>query len=62
MDAFKLLKGGFCEGETITINIDGNQINRKVRYRKDVGLYIVYKNRMYFEYECDESKIYKQQL
>ena len=55
----KLIKGLFIEGGLITIEIDGKQIERKVRYDRQCGLYIIYKNRMYFEYECDYSEIYK---
>lgn len=56
----KLLKGNFYENELITIEIDGKQIERKVKYNRMDGLYIIYQNRKYFEYECDYSEIYKQ--
>lgn len=54
-----LLSGNFYEGETITVNIDGNVISRKVKYNNKDGLYIMYKNRKHFEYECDYTKVYK---
>lgn len=53
-----LLSGNFYEGETITVNIDGNVISRKVKYNNKDGLYIMYKNRKQFEYECDYTKVY----
>ena len=56
----RLIKGGFLEGEKITIEIDGKQVERKVKYNRMDGLYIVYQNRKYFHYECDFSEIYKQ--
>lgn len=55
----KLIKGNFYENERIIIEIDGKQIERKVRYNQVDGLYIMYKNKKYFEYECDYSEIYK---
>ena len=54
-----LLSGNFYEGETITVNIDGNVISRKVKYNNKDGLYIMYKKRKQFEYECDYTKVYK---
>lgn len=57
---FKLIKGNFYENELITVEIDGKQIDRKVRYNHMDGLYIMYQNRKCFEYECDYSDIYKQ--
>ena len=56
---FKIIKGNFCENEKITIEINGKQISRTVRYNRMDGLYIVYNNMKYFEYECDYSEIYK---
>lgn len=53
-----LLSGNFYEGETITVSIDGNVISRKVKYSNKDGLYIMYKNRKQFEYECDYTKVY----
>lgn len=55
----KLIKGYFYEGETITVEIDGKQIERKVKYSSKDGLYIIYQNRKYFEYECDFTEYYK---
>ena len=49
----KIIKGRFLEGEKITVEIDGKQIERKVKYNRMDGLYIVYQNKKYFEYECD---------
>lgn len=57
---FKLIEGGFCENEKIIVEVDGKQVERKVRYNRMDGLYIVYNNRKYFECECDYSEIYKQ--
>ena len=56
----KLIKGNFYEGEVITVEINGQQVTRKVRCNRADGLYIVYRNRKYFEYECDYSEIYKE--
>ena len=55
----KLLNGRFLEGEKITVEIDGKQIERKVKYNRMDGLYIIYKNRKYFEYECNYDEYYK---
>lgn len=56
---FKLVKGDFFEGQTITIDIEGKQTERKVKYSRMDGLYIVYQNRKYFEYECNYDECYK---
>lgn len=47
----QIIKGRFLEGEKITIEIDGKQAERKIKYNRTDGLYIVYQNRKYFEYE-----------
>ena len=49
----------FFEGGKVTVEIDGKTVSRTVRYNGIDGLYIVYKNRKYFEYECDYSKYYE---
>lgn len=49
----KYIKGKFLEGEKVTVDIDGKQIERKVKYNRMDGLYIIYQNRKYFEYECN---------
>lgn len=49
----KHISGNFLEGENVTVEIDGKQITRKVKYNRSDGLYIVYQNRKYFEYECE---------
>ena len=49
----KYISGYFYEGKTVTVELDGKQYTRKVKYRSDCGLYIVIKNTMYFEYECE---------
>ena len=54
------VKGDFFQGQIITVRIDGKEIERKVRYNKSDGLYIVYQNRKYFEYECNYDEYYKQ--
>lgn len=52
-EKMKYIKGKFLEGEKVTVEIDGKQIERKVKYNRMNGLYIMYQNRKYFEYECD---------
>lgn len=47
----QIIKGRFLESEKITIEIDGKQVERKIKYNRTDGLYIVYQNRKYFEYE-----------
>lgn len=47
----QIIKGRFLEGEKITIKIDGKHVERKIKYNRTDGLYIVYQNRKYFEYE-----------
>lgn len=39
------------ENKEVTVEIEGKQINRKVRYNRNDGLYIIYQNKKYFEYE-----------
>lgn len=46
-----IINGVFIEGEKVTVVIDGKQITRTVKYNRTDGLYIVYQNRRYFEYE-----------
>lgn len=46
----------FLENEQVTVKIDGKIITRKVRYNRADGLYIIYKKRKYFEYECEYLK------
>ena len=47
----EIVKGRFLEGEKVTVKIDGIEVTRKVKYNRTDGLYIIYKNRKYFEYE-----------
>ena len=47
----EIVKGRFLEGEKVTVKIDGIEVTRKVKYNRMDGLYIIYKNRKYFEYE-----------
>ena len=54
------VKGDFFQGQKVTVRIDGKEIERKVRYNNSDGLYIVYQNRKYFEYECSYDEYYKQ--
>ena len=54
------VKGDFFQGQMVTVRIDGEEIERKVRYNNSDGLYIVYRNRKYFEYECNYDEYYKQ--
>lgn len=55
----KFIKGDMIEGGKVTVEIDGKQIERVVRYNHMDGLYIMYQNKKYFEYECDYSDFYK---
>lgn len=50
-DTMLIINGVFIEGEKVTVVIDGKQITRTVKYNRTDGLYIVYQNRRYFEYE-----------
>lgn len=54
------VKGDFFQGQVVTVRINGKEIERKVRYNNSDGLYIVYQNRKYFEYECNYDEYYKQ--
>lgn len=54
------VKGDFFQGQMVTVRIDGKEIERKVRYNHLDGLYILYQNRKYFEYECNYDEYYKQ--
>ena len=54
------VKGDFFQGQMVTVRIDGKEIERKVRYNHFDGLYILYQNRKYFEYECNYDEYYKQ--
>lgn len=49
----KIIDGTFCENEYVTVEIGGDTITRKVRFKRDCGLYIMYKNRMYFYSEFE---------
>jgi hypothetical protein len=49
----KTIDGKWLEQNTVIVEINGKTYRRKVRYRKDCGLYIVIDNTMYFEYEAD---------
>lgn len=55
----KFIKGDMIEGGKVIVEIDGKQVKRTVRYNHADGLYIIYLNRKYFEYECDYSDFYK---
>ena len=48
------------EGAQCTVEIDGKIYKRVVRYRRDVGLYIVINNIEYYEYEFNYDEYYKQ--
>lgn len=52
------VRGDFFQGQVVTVRIDGKEIERKVRYNHSDGLYIVYQNRKYFEYECNYDECY----
>ena len=56
----EIVKGRFLEGEKVTVKIEGVEITRKVKYNRADGLYIIYQNRKYFEYECNYDEYYKQ--
>ena len=51
----KYISGNFLENQQVTVEIDGKIITRKVRYNRADGLYIMYKKRKYFEYECNHE-------
>lgn len=55
----KFISGDMVEGGRITVEIDGIKIERVVRYNHMDGLYVIFKNSKYFEYECDYSDFYK---
>lgn len=55
----KFIKGDMVEGGRVTLEIDGKQIERVVRYNRMDGLYFMYKNYKYFEYECDYTEYYR---
>lgn len=55
----KFIKGDMVQGGKVTVEIDGELIERVVKYNHADGLYIMYKNRKYFEYECDYTEYYK---
>lgn len=57
----KLIEGNFYQNELITVEINGKQIVRKVKYNRMDGLYIVYQNRKYFQYECDFNEVNKKE-
>ena len=46
-----LISGRFLEDHQVTVQVDGKNYTRTVRYRKDCGLYIVISGKMLFEYE-----------
>ena len=52
----KVISGNFTENNKVTVEIDGKYITRTVRYNSDCGLYIVYQNKKYFEYEFEFIK------
>ena len=52
----KYISGDFFEGQIVTLSINGTEITRKVKNNKMDGLYIVYKNRKYFQYETIDLK------
>lgn len=47
----KELFRGSSQGKKVTVKIDGIEVTWKVKYNCVDGLYIIYKNRKYFEYE-----------
>lgn len=49
----RYISGEFLEDQIVTVELDGKQYTRRVRYRRDCGLYIVINRMMYFEYECE---------
>lgn len=52
----KFISGKFLENQYVTVEIDEEIITRKVRYNHVNGLYIMYKNYKYFEFECEYWK------
>lgn len=47
----KIISGRFLENQKVKALIDGVEVERKVCFNKQDGLYITYKNKKYFEYE-----------
>lgn len=47
------------EGSQCSVELDGKIYKRIVRFRRDVGLYIVINNREYYEYEFNYDDFYK---
>lgn len=54
-NSVKTVYGHWYEGSNVVVKIDGERYERKVRYNKRDGLYIVIKNTKYFEYEADQE-------
>lgn len=50
---FPIIKGKFILGHEVTVIIHDKQITRKVQYNTEEGLYIVYDNAKYFEFEFE---------
>ena len=50
----KIIQGYFTEGETVTVEIKGAKITRKVHYDAQAGdLFVWYKGSKYFYYEFE---------
>lgn len=50
----KIIEGLFFKGDFVTVEIKGIKIKRKVKYNRLDGLYILFNNMMYFEYEFEQ--------
>ena len=49
-----IVNGYFIKGQSVTVLIDGKQVTRKVHQNSTDGLYILYNNMKYFEYEFED--------
>ena len=52
-EALAIISGRFIEGEYITVSVNGKQYRRKVFYKRETGLYITIRNRLYFMTDFD---------
>ena len=47
----KILKGITVEGEKITVEFEGKEYTRRLKFRRDCGLYITINGIEHYEYE-----------
>lgn len=53
-NSIKLVGGTFAYGETVTLNVDGKEIKRKVNYSTLSGLYVVISGVKYGKTDLDK--------